>query len=86
MAQLFRLSSFFFGSRPSGRHADAAAAPGDAGGSAASTAGGTHAPSELRQPLLEGREACQHEAREDIEAAYDSKFVFSWRRLLLHVG
>lgn len=72
MAQLFRLSSFFFGRRPSGRHRlghDADAAEGvEASGL-----------SELSQALLERSDI-------DIESAYDDKFVFSWRRLLLHMG
>lgn len=36
---------------------------------------------ELQQALLQGEEA-----REDMEEGPDSKFAFSWRSLLLHVG
>ncbi len=70
--QFFRLSSFFFGRAGSGR----AAADASADASAAVERSGL---SELEQSLLDRADV-------DLECGYDDKFVFSWRRLLLHMG
>lgn len=69
------MSSFFFGGRtPSGRAAELG---GGGGGRGAPPPGSDD--SELRRALLE-------DATVDLETCYDDRFVFSWRRLLLHVG
>lgn len=70
--QPFRHSSFFFGRSGSGRAA-AAAANGAAAAEQPSDL------SELEQALLDRADV-------DLECGYDDKFVFSWRRLLLHMG
>lgn len=69
--QPFRHSSFFFGRSGSGRAA--AAANGAAAAEQPSDL------SELQQALLDRADV-------DLECGYDDKFVFSWRRLLLHMG
>ena len=77
----FRASSFFFGRRGSyGAHAlpdeDGAGGSGSGGGGSS----GDGPPGELQRPLL----AVQAEV--DLEICHDDSFVFSWHRLLLHVG
>ena len=79
LSQPFRASSFFFGRR--GSHGAHVPPPEDGagiggGGGDASDEG----PSELRRPLLAGG------AEVDLESCHDDSFVFSWHRLLLHVG
>lgn len=71
--QPFRLSSFFFSRAGSGRAATAECA------AAAAVEPQPSGLSELEQSLLDRAEV-------DLEVGYDNKFVFSWRRLLLHMG
>lgn len=74
----FRMSSFFFGRRAGGEALPEETAADGAGGGGGG--GGEHACDEaLRQPLLDHEDV-------DLESCHDEGFVFSWRRLLLHVG
>ncbi|KAL4428517.1 hypothetical protein ABPG75_002606 [Micractinium tetrahymenae] len=76
-----RLSSFFFG-RGSGPSPPLPEDLGAADGAAGAGSGGGGSPAgdaSLRQPLLGHAEV-------DLESCHDESFVFSWRRLLLHVG
>ena len=92
----FRMSSFFFGRGGSGRAEAGGGPPGDAasagsgghcagggGGCATGVAGDGTATgdglNELEQALLDGADV-------DIESQHDETFVFSWHRLMLHVG
>ena len=78
LSQPFRASSFFFGRRGSyGAHTPP---PEDGAGGGGSGDASEEGPSELRRPLLAG------EAEVDLESCHDDSFVFSWHRLLLHVG